>query len=326
MQVDKTMIHPELRTAGAGSRLVFSGFSKRTFHMANFVMRARKGRCKSPLQYEQIYLPRADGSVLRLCVYSPISPRECVPGVLWLHGGGYAMGCPEQDEKIIKRFIDSSACLVVAPDYRLSLDAPYPAALEDCYAALLWLKTHGREYGMRDDQIMVGGVSAGGGLAAAVTLYARDKGDVAIAYQMPLYPMMDDKMDTPSARDNDAPVWNTKSSDIGWRLYLGDWFGMDDVPVYAAPARCVDLTGLPPVCSFVGSIDPFRDETVGHMERLRAAGTEVEYQVFEGCFHGFDTVFTKTQIAQDANDYLMACFDHAVAHCFSAQPTNEPTA
>lgn len=317
MQVDKTMIHPELRTAGAGSRLVFSGFSKRTFRMANFVMRARKGRCKSPLQYEQIYLPRADGSVLRLCVYSPISPREGVPGLLWLHGGGYAMGCPEQDEKIIKRFIDSSACLVVAPDYRLSLDAPYPAALEDCYAALLWLKTHGREYGMRDDQIMVGGVSAGGGLAAAIALYARDQNEVSIAYQMPLYPMLDDKMDTPSATGNDAPVWNTKSSEIGWKLYLGDWFGKENVPIYAAPARCMDLTGLPPACSFVGGIDPFRDETVGYMERLRAAGIDVEYKVFEGCFHGFDTVFSKTRIAQEANDYLMSCFTRAVCSIHS---------
>jgi acetyl esterase/lipase len=97
------------------------------------------------------------------------------------------------------------------------------------------------------------------------------------------------------------------------------------VPIFAAPARCGDLAGLPPACSFVGGIDPFRDETVGYMERLRAAGIDVDYRVFEGCFHGFDTVFAKTRIAREAPDYLMTSFRHAVAHCFTAQPADKST-
>ena len=139
MHVTKAMIHPELRKAGAGIRLVFSGFSKRTFRVANFVMRAMKGRCKIPLRYEQIFLPRDDGSLLRLCVYSPVSPREGVPGLLWLHGGGYAMGCPEQDEKNIRfmtQFLPWLSHLTSPVAGRA-----YPAAWKTVMP-LLWLKAN----------------------------------------------------------------------------------------------------------------------------------------------------------------------------------------
>lgn len=206
MHINKPIIHPELRKAGALIRLLLPSFTERKFQMAKVAIRMIKGKCQSSLKYEQIYIPRGDGSLLRLCIYSPLTYYENVPGLLWLHGGGYAMGAPKQDERFIERFIKSSGCVVASPDYRLSIDAPYPAALEDSYAALLWLKEHGCKYGMRDDQIMVGGDSAGGGLAVAVSLYARDKNEVAIAFQMPLYPMLDDRMNTPSATDNDAPL------------------------------------------------------------------------------------------------------------------------
>lgn len=322
MHIKPSMIHPELRKAGALIRLILPCFTECTFRMAKTAMKALKGKCRSSIKYEQIFIPRADGGQLRLCVYSLPETCVAVPGLLWLHGGGYAIGMPEQDEKFIERFV-RSGCLVVAPDYRLSIDAPYPAALEDSYAALLWLKTHGGAYGMREDQLMVGGDSAGGGLTVALSLYARDKKEVAIAFQMPLYPMLDDRMDTPSAQNNDAPLWNTKSNETAWRLYLAGLPGLETVPIYAAPARCSDLTGLPPACSFVGSLEPFRDEAIDFFTRLRAAGTEVHFTVFDGCFHGFDIVCARTNIAKAAADYIMTHFRHASEHYFAAQPQNK---
>ena len=320
MHIDPAMIHPELRRAASLIRLLWPSFTERKYRLLKKVTKKLQGQCRSRLNYAQITIDRPDGSPLRLCIYSSLNPLTNVPGLLWLHGGGYALGTPEQDELLIQRFIDKSNCVVVAPDYRLSIDAPYPAALEDSYAALLWLKENGPSYGVRTDQLMVGGDSAGGGLAVALTLYARDRKEVAIAFQMPLYPMLDDRMATPSATDNDGPLWNTKSNEVSWRLYLGPLYRTDQVPVYAAPARCRDLTGLPPACSYVGSIEPFRDEAIDYFERLRAHGTDVQMKIFDGCFHGFDIVCAKTSIAAEANNYLMTHFLYAIDHYFAAQP------
>ncbi len=176
---------------------------------------------------------------------------------------------------------------------------------------------------MRDDQIMVGGDSAGGGLAIAVSLYARDKNEVAIAFQMPLYPMIDDRMLTLSAADNDAPVWNSKSNLVGWRLYLGELFGKPSVPAYAAPARAADLYGLPPACSFVGGIEPFRDETAAYVRKLRSSCVPVHYKVFDGCFHAFDVMCPKSGVAREASDFLIDRFRYAVKNYFSGQPGGE---
>ena len=133
---------------------------------------------------------------------------------------------------------------------------------------------------MRRDKIFVGGNSAGGGMTAALTLYARDRGEVNIAFQMPLYPMLDDRP-TKTSKNNDAPVWNTKSNIAAWKLYLGDDYGTDMVSKYAAPARETDFSGLPPTLTFIGSIDPFLAETKSYVEALRAAGVPVEFRIFE---------------------------------------------
>lgn len=321
MHIDDSMIHPELRNAGKVIRWILPSFTLRTYRFAKVMTKALKGKCRSPLRYEQQFITRPDGTQLRLCVYSPLTKADNVPGLVWFHGGGYALGVPEQDESAYRRFIEESGCVVVAPDYRLSIDAPYPAALEDCYSALLWLKENGSDYGMRDDQIMVGGESAGGGLTAAISLLARDKKEVTIAFQMPLYPMLDDQMNSPSATNNDAPLWNSKSNDLSWRLYLGDLFGTSDIPSYAAPARATDHHHLPPTCSFVGSIEPFRDETIAYMGKLRLSGIPVHFKEFEGCFHGFDVVSPKSSIAQEAVDFLMEQFRYAVKNYFAKQPS-----
>lgn len=186
------MIDRQLRPIGEAIRFVWPSFSERKFKFCNFILKNfGRGADVTPwkIKCEQIKIPRADGSELRLCVYSPRKREGEMPGLLWIHGGGYAMGIPEQDHGFVRSFVGATGCVMVVPDYKKSLYAPFPAALEDCYLALLWLKENGKKYGMRRDKIFVGGNSAGGGMTAALTLYARDKGEVNIAFQMPLYPI-----------------------------------------------------------------------------------------------------------------------------------------
>lgn len=217
-----------------------------------------------------------------------------------------------------KRLIDTSDCVIVAPDYRLSIDAPYPAALDDCYKVLLWMKNYAQELGIREDQLMAGGESAGGGLTVALALLARDRGDVNLAFQMPLYPMLDDRMLSESARENNAYVWNSDTNRWGWKLYLGDLYG-GDVPIYAAPGRAADYRNLPPAVTFVGDIEPFRDETIRYVENLRAAGIRVDFRIYKGAYHGFDIINPGANISKAARDFLMESFKHAAARCFSPQ-------
>jgi acetyl esterase/lipase len=200
---------------------------------------------------------------------------------------------------------------VVAPDYRLSVFEPYPAAFDDACRTLVWMHDNAAELRIRQEWLVVGGESAGGGLAAAVALHARDTGDVPVAFQMPLYPMLDDRMNTGSARGNDAPVWNTRSSRNAWRLYLDGRYRTPDVPAYAAPARAADLAGLPPVATFVGELDPFRDETIAYVDRLRAAGVPAALQIVPGAFHGFDAVAPRASISRNAFEFLTNAFRSA---------------
>ena len=164
------------------------------------------------------------------------------------------------------------------------------------------MKDHARELGVRADRLMVGGGSAGGGLTAAVSLRARDTGEADIALQIPLYPMIDDRMETESARENNAPVWNSDTNRWAWRLYLGKRSG-GDVPTWAAPAREEDFRGLPPTVTFVGDLEPFRDETIAYVGRLRDAGVPVRFQVFERCFHAFDIVHPQAAVSERARRF-----------------------
>lgn len=220
---------------------------------------------------------------------------------------------------MVKRFIEVSNCVVIAPDYRLSVEAPYPAALEDSYETLLWMRNHAKELGIRHNQLMVGGDSAGGGLTTALTLYARDKGEVSIAFQMPLYPMLDDRMTSDSAKDNNAPVWNSKSNFNAWKLYLGELFGTSIVSYYAAPARAEDYRNLPPTATFVGELEPFRDETILYVDNLRKAGVPVEFEMYKGCYHAFEQMCPKAEVSKRAITFIINSFRYATEHYFAEQ-------
>lgn len=264
-----------------------------------------------------IRIPTAHGSIPALLL-SLRTATDNATGVLWLHGGGYAVGMKEMVHMsravgLVKRF----GVVVLAPGYRLSLQSPYPAAMDDCYAALLYLKEHAAALGVRSDQIMVGGESAGGGLCAAVCIRARDTGEVNVAFQMPLYPMLDDR-DTETSRENYGRVWNTRRNHLAWRLYLRGTDRAQPSP-YAAPARLTDFSGLPPAYSFVADEEPFYAETVRYFDRLRAAGVPAELDIYHTNMHAFDMMRPRDAQSVAAAEAFERQFADARARYFAPQ-------
>ncbi|SEL93692.1 Acetyl esterase/lipase [Butyrivibrio sp. ob235] len=250
-----------------------------------------------------------------------IKPKDYVGGaacVLWMHGGGLATGMKEMAYMtraidLVKKF----GVVVVSPGYKLSWQEPYPAAIKDCYATLLYIKKHAKDLGIRDDQIMVGGESAGGGLTAALCMLARDKKSVNIAYQMPLYPMLDN-FDTGSSRDNHNKVWNTRKNHMAWKFYLGRNV-KKAVPPYAAPARQTDYTNLPPCYTFVCTDEPFYDETLAFVKKLKEAGVEAEVDIIEGMYHSFDLYEPDSPITRETVEKFLQRFEYALEHYHAPQ-------
>ncbi len=243
---------------------------------------------------------------------------EPATGVLWIHGGGYATGFKEM--LYMGRGIDlvtRHGAVVISPAYTLSFKAPYPAAVDDCYDTLIYIKEHATELGIREDQIMVGGESAGGGLTAAVCMMARDRKSVNVAFQMPLYPMIDN-FDTESSKDNHNKVWNTRRNHQAWKMYLRDDAGKEVSP-YAAPARQSDFAGLPPAYTFVCTAEPFYCETLTYIDNLKAAGIEACVDVYDGLFHAFDMNKPDLAISKEAIKRFNERFAYAKEHYFAEQ-------
>jgi len=211
--------------------------------------------------------------------------------MLWVHGGGYVIGTPTQDDVLCGRFARELGITVAAVKYRLAPENPYPAGLEDCYTGLKWLATLPS---VDPARIVVGGASAGGGLAAALAQLAHDRGEIDVQAQLLVYPMLDDRSGhRPRPDDPGQRLWDKKSNRFGWASYLG---GAD--PEVAAPGRRADLSGLPPAWIGVGTADLFHDEDVAYAERLREAGVSCELEVVPGAFHGFDGLAAKSPVAR----------------------------
>jgi acetyl esterase/lipase len=184
----------------------------------------------------------------------------------------------------------------VSVEYRLAPETPYPGPLEDCYAGLRWTFEHAEELGIQPERIGVTGSSAGGGLAAALALLARDRGELAPAFVLLECPMIDDRQITSSSRRHGLPVWSREANEFGWRAYLGERYG-GDVPAYAAPARATDLTGLPPTMVIVGTADGFLDESIDYALRLNHAGVPTDLHVLAGAPHGIRS-FARSEITR----------------------------
>src|SRR4051794_11256321 len=235
---------------------------------------------------EDEHIPGRPGDPdVRLRVHRPLG-RPTGAALLWIHGGGHVLGSADQDDPLLDAVVDRTGCTAVAVDWRRAPEHPYPSALEDCYTGLGALAA-GR-LGDVPARIVVAGSSSGGGLAAGLALLARDRGEHALAAQLLIYPMLDDRARTPSSRAvTDPRVWNDESNRLGWTAYLGGLSG-DAVPAYAAPARAEDLAGLPPTWIGTAELDLFRDENLEYAGRLYAAGVPTELHAYPGAVHGFE--------------------------------------
>lgn len=237
------------------------------------------------------------GSV-RVLVFQPegaVAPR---PGLLWIHGGGYMIGAPEQDSILCARFSKALQATVVSVDYRLAPEHPYPAGLDDCVEAYDFLHRDAAALGVDPSRVIIGGASAGGGLTAALALKLHDTQRPAPKLQLLVYPMVDDRTVLRQVEGLDVRVWSPKSNRLGWRSYLGREPGGADVPDHAAPARRADFSGLPPAWVGVGTNDLFHDEDVAYANALRAAGVPVELHFVDGAFHGFDAVAPRSAVSR----------------------------
>ena len=249
---------------------------------------------------------------VKLIVLEPEGREGALPGILWIHGGGYITGMASMVHVSCgKALAEKFGAVVVSPEYRLAWRAPYPAALRDCYSALEYIWDNSDELGIDRSRIVVGGESAGGGLAAAVCIYARDTGKIKPVMQIPLYPMLDCN-DTPSSVDNSGKVWNTKLNHFGWRSYLGDLYGTDGVPPYASPSRETDYSGLPPCYTYVCDGEPFYFETLKYVSDLRSAGVPAQADVYPGNIHAFDEYRFWTDEAKDARRRVSEAYRQTV--------------
>jgi acetyl esterase/lipase len=255
---------------------------------------------------------------VRVRVYRPKDQQGKLPALLWIHGGGYVMGDIEQDDRLMKQLVKRISCVAVSVDYRLAPEHPFPAPVEDCYAGLKWLFGHAEELGVDRSRIAIGGASGGGGLCAGLALLARDRGEVCPAFQLLIYPMIDDRNVTPASYAiTDPRMWNRESNRLGWKAYLGRDGGGADVSPYAAAARATDLTKLPPAYIPVGALDLFVDENIEYAQRLIQAGVPTELHVYPGAFHGFDVFAPSATVSKQ----FKADRDNALKHALHGAAT-----
>ena len=219
-------------------------------------------------------------------VHRPRGVDGALPCIVQIHGGGYVLGSYAMDDARFDRWCHDLGVMGVSVEYRLSPECAYPGPLEDCYAALRWTFDNAASLGVDPHRIGIGGVSAGGGLAAGLGLLARDRGEVPVAFQVLECPMIDDRQVTSSSQYDGLLVWSRESNTFGWRAYLGDLYGTDAVPAYAAAARADDVAGLPPTLVIVGGADGFRDEDITYALRLGQAGVPTALHVIPGAPHG----------------------------------------
>lgn len=229
--------------------------------------------------------------------YAPVKQSGPLPVLLWIHGGGYVMGSVSQDDYLVRSLVAAVGCVIVSVDYRLAPEHPFPAPLDDCYCALKWLAANTGTLNVDPKRIAIGGASAGGGLAAALALMARDKAEVDVVLQFLLCPMTDDSNSTESSYQlTDPRVWNRHNNLKGWAAYLDG----DESSIYAAASRAEDLAGLPPAYIAVGTVDMFVDENREYSKRLQQAGVNTQLEIFEGGFHGFEFFVPEAAISRRA--------------------------
>jgi acetyl esterase/lipase len=258
-----------------------------------------------------------EGGAVALSVLRLVDCADAPPVLYWMHGGGMVIGNRYMDDARLIEWCRWLGCVCISVEYRLAPEAPYPTPLDDCEAGLRFVVEHADELRIDKHRVGIGGRSAGGGLAAGLALRWPAIAAVPLAFQYLEYPMLDDRGLTVSSQLEGLPIWSRESNAFGWRSYLGDRCGADDVPVDAAPARATELSSLPQTFIGVGSADCLRDESIDFAARLCRASVPTELHVYAGAVHGFD-MFADTAVAQtaarDSADWLARQFGrHRVA-------------
>ena len=320
IKIKKEDFDKELQKAYTGGRFfVFFRYKKWRIKLFNFLLLkqlSRKKRQGVITEYISIK-SKSNTHKIPVVIYKPKTNNKPLPIMLYMHGGGYVSGTPEMSPGL-EDLIAKRPCIIVAPKYRKALTAPYPAALDDCYDTLLWIKENGKTIGGANNNIMVVGHSAGGGLAAAVTLKNRDKKDINIAFQMPLYPMLDYRNNTKSALAcEDIPFWNTKSNEACWNCYLENLNKENKpIPYYASPALNKDYSNFPPTVTFVGGLEPFKDEVISYVENLKKAQIPTKFELFSKAYHGFEAIIPNAKISLKAKKFLMDAYSEYYDKCY----------
>jgi acetyl esterase/lipase len=280
----------DVATRRANSRLLFE------------VVSQRAGIPVQPVRVSEYAAPAEDGHQVALRLYRPDRVRPG-PLVIDIHGGGMIAGTLDQSDALLRSLSARAELAVLTPDYRLAPEHPDPTPVEDCYATLRWAAANATELGIDAARIGVMGGSAGGGLAAGVALLARDRGGPAIARQLLVYPMLDDRTVEADPQMADALLWSVDDNLTGWTALLGEAAsGSGDVSVYAAPARATDLSNLPPAYIDVGGLDLFRDEDVAYATRLQQCGVPVELHVVPGVPHAFDILAPESSAGRQVTE------------------------
>jgi acetyl esterase/lipase len=246
-------------------------------------------------------------------IYRPKDAGEGpLGGIFEIHGGGFVAGSIQMMDPWCQAVVAQVGAVLVSVEYRLAPEHPFPAGLEDCYAALVWTAEHAAELGIDPERLAIAGQSAGGGLAAATALLARDRDGPALRFQLLEIPELDDRLETPSMRAfTDTPLWSRPNAEWSWRHYLGpDHTG--EVSPYAAPSRAKDLAGLPPAYISTMEFDPLRDEGLVYAMRLLEAGVSVEVHSFPGTFHG-SALVSGAEVSQRGAREVMEALARALA-------------
>lgn len=225
-----------------------------------------------------------DGHTVALRFYTKNGAKAPGSGVYYIHGGGMILGTAELYDETVKRYVSKSGVPFLSVEYRIAPEHPHPTLVEDCYAGLVWMAEHAGELGIDPKRIAVMGDSAGGGLAAGLALLARDRKGPALARQILVYPMLDDRSIKPDANIAPFATWTYDDNITGWDAYLNK----KPADEYAAPARAKSLANLPPTYIDVGDLDVFRAEDVDYAHRLAAEGVATELHVHPGAPHAFE--------------------------------------
>ena len=254
----------------------------------------------------------ADAPDIGLIVYTPAGAGP-FPCIYHIHGGGYVGGAAAPLEFMHRPLAETLGCVIVSVDYRLAPETAHPGPIEDCYAGLAWVVAHAADLDIDTAKLGIAGESAGGGLAAALALLARDRGDYALAFQVLTYPMIDDRtcLGDPHPQLGEF-IWTPHNNHFGWSALLGHEPGGDHVSPYAAAARAEDLAGLPPTFIMTGALDLFLDEDIDYARRLIRAGVPTELHVYPGAFHGFD-IHPTAGVAATARETRVAAFRRFLA-------------